>query len=276
MPEPSAARRRGLYGRLQAAVARWLRVPPPPAVPAGSPGSVRWFQAAPGFLRYRTLHWGLAQVGAVWGLVAGFTMVGYVPEEVPFHSYLHWAELAGVAIFVLQLPLSYFLVRLDFENRWYLMTDRSLRIREGVLKVHEQTMSFANLQNLSIRQGPLQRLFGISDLQVRTAGGGGKADAGKGGDGEKKDPHLAFFRGVANAEAIRDLILGHLRRIGGSGLGDPDDEGPEPAPLAGGEVAAAGPADEEAIAAARELLAEAAALRESVRSGLSRGPGPGP
>lgn len=244
------------YGRMKDLAARWLRVPPPPAVPAGSPGSVRWFQAAPGYFRYRVAHWVLKQIGALWGLVVGIAFVGFIPESVPFSERFYWLEVAGVAAFVLQLPFSLFLVRLDFDHRWYLATDRSLRIREGVVKVHEQTMSFANLQNLSIRQGPVQRLFGIADLQVRTAGGGGKGDAGQGAESDEKNPHLAFFRGVSNAEEIRDLILGHLRRLEGSGLGDPDEEGDDGAP------STAPPSG--ALAAARELLAEARALRDAL------------
>jgi membrane protein YdbS with pleckstrin-like domain len=253
-----------LYARAKAVAGRWLRIPPPPANPAGSPGSVRRFQAAPGYFRYRVAGWGLKQVGALWGLIVGLTMVGLIPDELPLPiadlfgwlDLLRWVEVVSVALFVLQLPFSLFLVRLDYDNRWYLVTDRSLRIREGVVKVHEQTMSFANLQNLSIRQGPLQRLFGIADLQVRTAGGGGKGDSGQKAEGDEKNLHLAFFRGVSNAEEIRDLILAHLRRLKGSGLGDPDEEDEVP------------PVPSDALAAAREVLAEARALR--------RGAGPGP
>ena len=263
MTEPAAASRRTLYDRLEERVARWLRVPPRPAVPAGSPGSVRWFQAAPGFYRYRVVQRLVKQAGALWGLVAGLAFVGFVPDEIPFSENFVWLEIAGIVAFVLQLPLSFFLVRLDFEKRWYLVTDRSLRIREGVWKVHEQTMSFANVQNLSVRQGPVQRFFGISDLQVRSAGGGGKGDGGKGDDGEKKDLHLAFFRGVSNAEEIRDLILVHLRGLRGSGLGDPEDEVEE---AARPRAVAAGPPDADAVAAARELLAEASALRTALAS----------
>lgn len=263
MTGPAAASRRTLYDRVEERVARWLRVPPRPAAPAGSPGSVRWFQAAPGFFRYRVVQWLLKQAGALWGLFIGLAFVGFVPDEISFSEHFVWIEIVGVVTFVLQLPLSFFLVRLDFEKRWYLVTDRSLRIREGVWKVHEQTMSFANVQNLSIHQGPLQRFFGISDLQVRTAGGGGKGDAGKGDDGEKKDLHLAFFRGVANAEEIRDLILGHLRGLRGSGLGDPEDELEEPGPPL---AAASGASDAAAVAAAREVLAEASALRAALAS----------
>jgi hypothetical protein len=129
-------------------------------------------------------------------------------------------------------------------------------------------MSFANVQNLSTEQGPLQRLFGIADLKVRTAGGGGKSE-GEPGEAGKKDLHLGYFRGVDDAEGIRDLILGRLRGLKDAGLGDPD-EPVEPATRAGAvaEAEPSAPASDRGPAtvldAARELLAEARALRAAL------------
>jgi membrane protein YdbS with pleckstrin-like domain len=60
------------------------------------------------------------------------------------------------------------MVRLDFEKRWYVVTDRSFRVREGVVFVREMTVTFANIQNISISQGPIQRAVGIADLRVDT------------------------------------------------------------------------------------------------------------
>ena len=57
---------------------------------------------------------------------------------------------------MLALPLTFALVRLDYELRWYIVTDRSLRIREGVTSLRESTMTFANIQHIAVRQGPLQ------------------------------------------------------------------------------------------------------------------------
>lgn len=267
MAEPAAE---PALGGVRRALARWLRVPPPPEPPAGTAESVRRFRAAPGYFRYRVVAWVFKQLGAAWGLVVGFSVLENVPEF-PFSYLLFYAEALGVAGFVAQLPFTFLLLRLDYRYRWYLVTDRSLRIREGVLHVREQTMSFANVQNLSTEQGPLQRLFGIADLKVRTAGGGGKAE-GEPGESSKKDLHLGFFRGVEDAESIRDLILGRLRGLQDAGLGDPDEptEAGErtaqarPAEEAGPAGAAGGTAAAAALEAARELLAEARALRAAL------------
>ena len=169
------------------------------------------------------------------------------------------AEVVAAGGYLLQLPFSFLMVGLDFRARWYLLTDRSLRIREGLTSVREQTMSFANIQNVTVRRGPLQRLFGIADLQVRSAGGGdGGGD--EDGDGGGKKLHLAYFRGVDNADEIRDLVLSHLKRLRSAGTGDPDDE--EPMPDA--------PPDEPRLRLERAVAAlrrEATALRSLVAGG---------
>lgn len=160
-------------------------------------------------------------------------------------------EGGAVVAFLVQAPFTLALVRLEFEQHWYLVTDRSLRIRTGLVVIREATMSFANLQQVEVRQGPLQRLLGLADVRVQSAGGG---DGGARHDGSGGSPddalHTGVFHGVEHADAIRDLILERLRQFRQAGLGDPDD-----APV--GEAGAAGAA----LAAAHEVLAEARALR---------------
>jgi hypothetical protein len=107
--------------------------------------------------------------------------------------------------------------------RWYKVTDRSLRIRTGVWNVSETTMTFDNIQNITVTQGPLERLFGISDVRVTTAGGGEAAAQKKGGHGGGQNLHLGVFRGVDNPDEIRDLMLARLKRLRDTGLGDPTD-----------------------------------------------------
>ena len=107
----------------------------------------------------------------------------------------------------------------------------------------------ANLQQVEVRQGPLQRLLGIADVRVQSAGGGGDSEhKSKGQD----SMHHAIFHGVTNAGEIRDLILARLKRFREAGLGDPDDS----APLAENNTA---------LAAAQELLAEVRTLRQTFR-----------
>jgi len=165
---------------------------------------------------------------------------------------LHWAEYAAIIAFLLQIPVTLIAVRLEYEQHWYIVTDRSLRIRTGLVSIQESTMSFANLQQVEVKQGPLQRLLGIADVRVQSAGGGDHH-----GKGSQDSMHLGIFHGVENPTEIRDLILARLRRFRESGLGDPDDSSAT-API---DAASSLPSNADTATAARELLAEARALR---------------
>ncbi|HVQ35866.1 MAG TPA: PH domain-containing protein [Candidatus Bathyarchaeia archaeon] len=138
-------------------------------------------------------------------------------------------ETIGIVTYIVQAPFSLAKARLEYEMRWYIVTDRSLRIREGILGVREMTLTFANVQNISVHQGPLQRLLGISDVVVRTAGGGSSGEDSHGGKSAGSSMHEGRLRAVDDAEAVRDLVLDRLRRFRDSGLGDPDDHKHAPA-----------------------------------------------
>lgn len=233
-----------MYEAVKALLLDLLRAPnEPPQRPAGSYASVRIFRASPQFLYYRFLS-------AAIGLFLLAILFGFITIALAFRDPLiALAGASAMGLLWLLLGLAgYFLVRLEYEMRYYILTDRSLRIRKGVLNILEQTLTFANIQNVSIEQGPIQRLFGISSLLVDMAGGGAAAQQGSsGGDG-----HRAVMEGLEDAESIRDLILTYLRAIKPtSGLGGPEEREEESDGFGPGE-----------IAALREILLEVKALRE--------------
>ncbi len=163
-------------------------------------------------------------------------------------------KIVGILLYLAQLPLTYLAARLDFEMRWYMVTDRSLRIRHGVWQVNESTMSFANIQQVVVSQGPLQRLLGLANVKVQSAGGGGKDAHHPGSSGD--DMHLGLFQAVTNGSEIRDLILERLRRYRESGLGDPEEKSQPAAPTA--------PATDDLLTAAHDFMTEARRLRASL------------
>ncbi len=247
-------------GALERLLIRVLRVPPRPEPPSGSPGSIRVFNAARGFYRYRLASWVVRQVGTAIGLVIGLVALRTVDLDIPLVSFglIDVIEVIGIISFLAQLPITYAMIGLDYRYRWYMVSDTSLRIREGLLRIREQTMTYANIQNLSIQQGPVQRLFGISDLRVRTAGGGQQEGGSRHEGPETANMHLGYFRGVDNATEIRDLIMDRMRGLRDSGLGDPDEGARQRPP--GFTISTE---SVELQAAARELLAEARRLRSS-------------
>ncbi|MCX7048603.1 MAG: PH domain-containing protein [Candidatus Sumerlaeota bacterium] len=207
-----------MYELLKSLVLSLLKCPAaPPAPPAGSHDLVRVFRAARAYLHYRLLG---------FYIFNGFLTMALLLAIVVFVAALHvLGLLIGLLIAIavaLEAAFFYVVVRLDYEMRYYIITDRSLRIREGVWMIREITLTFDNIQNFNIQQGPLQRLFGIYNLVVETAGGGGNL--------VQKDPnqfalmlHQGVFRGIDNPQEIRDLIMGYLRSTRSSGLGDAYD-----------------------------------------------------
>lgn len=208
---------------------RVLRVPDTPAPPPGSPPRV--FRAAPNFFKFRMVQWGITQFFALGGLFLAIFFFGtQVAPRMPGYIafWINIAELFGVVALLFEATVGWLIVRLDYELRWYMLSDRAIRIREGITSVREKTIALANIQNIAVKQGPLQRVFGIADVEVNTAGGGGSS-----GDMETKkrggEPmHVAYFRGVDNAEEIRDLLREGVRRQRDAGLGDPDEAVPVP------------------------------------------------
>lgn len=266
---------------------KFLRVPHDPEPPAGAPGSLRIFRAGRNYYRLRFWVWFTKQVFVLLGFILmlfvirqgthrGFEALrakaeargkqGQVANLDAIAGYawvLPALECLGLVVAVLQLPFTYGLIRLDYEQRWYLVTDRSLRIREGVWNVREMTLSFANIQQTTLQQGPLQRALGLADLVVTTAGGGSQA---QNKPGHSQVPwHTGVLRAVDNADEIRDLIQDRLRHLKSSGTGDLDD--PEQALPSEPDRITATPSrvhSSAALAAAHEMLAEVRSLRAAV------------
>lgn len=248
-----------MFELLKEWVLRFLRVPAEPGLPEGG-RLIRVFRAAPNYFRMKLILWGVRQLAALAGLVGSLFFLRMMLSQIdnPWARLaLTAAEAAAWAGFVAQLPFSFAVLRLDFEMRWYILSDRSLRIREGILSVREKTLTFANIQQISIRQNPLQRLLGISDVQVSTAGGG--AGGGK-HEGVGESMHEAYFRGVGNAEEIRSAIKERVRLHRDSGLGNPDEPALPAAPPPAVPAMAAS-------AAAVELRDEIRALRRALAPG---------
>lgn len=273
---------------------RLLRVPHAPSAPAGDE-NIRVFRAAPKYYGYRLVRWVLTNSGALIGLLWSLATIrgaswwtgegGSVSIGIPANfqvpgsigslslaSVFAVLEVIGIIGVAVHAVASLALLRLDFEQRWYIVSDRSLRIRAGLVRMREKTMTFANIQHVTLKQGPLQRLLGIADLQVRTAGGGGAGDEK---DKNKDDLHVAYFRGLADAEHIRDSIRERLRRYADAGLGDPDDGGSEVtsatarAPSRDASSAGQRPVPTALVEAARALADEAALLRARLSESTS-------
>jgi uncharacterized membrane protein YdbT with pleckstrin-like domain len=228
-------------------VLRVSRVPEEPHVPDGSPDSILVFRAGKNYLRWSMLLWLIAHAGVLLALIFLVAAIeSGTPRMSPWgRNVARLAEILAIVAFLISAVLTYFERRLDFELRWYIVTDRSLRIRSGIFSTQELTMTFANIQEIRVAAGPLQLLLGLADVEVHSAGGGSSTPGTKGG-------HVGRFQGVDDANMIRDLIVERLRIYRGSGLG----EHPE------ARVSEIHPS----LVAAQAVLQEARALRASLET----------
>lgn len=237
-----------MYNVFQRLCERLLRIPMDPHPPPGDEASTRIYRAARNYYKYLVALWVLTSFLMILPpliVVIIFVVIAFSKEFGGF-----WALIPG-AVLLLELLICLFrlaIIRLNYEKRWYIVTDRSLRVREGVVGVREMTVTFANIQNISVSQGPVQRLLGIADLRVETAGGGGASSSHH----HVQNLHTAWFRGIDNAPTVRELIQQRLRQWKDAGLGDHEDVTAEAGSLHGSA---------DLLAALRDAHAEAQALR---------------
>jgi membrane protein YdbS with pleckstrin-like domain len=134
---------------------RFLRIPPPPGHPPGDEQSTQIFHAAPNFYKYLLATWVLT-TAILLVPAAALTILPIVGASALMKQGNNWGAFLFVISFlvlggfIVTRLFALAVVRLDFEKRWYVVTDRSLRIREGIINVREMTVNFANIQNISI------------------------------------------------------------------------------------------------------------------------------
>lgn len=204
---------RWIYGGVWGVLVQCFDVPhEPPTLPA-APEATKTFRPSEGFLSYLKFQFWiilLAIDGAI--LIAWIAIYANSPRAGA------WLAIPALIIAVVPDIIAYVAIHLRYDTTWYVMTDRSLRIRRGVWTIREITVTYDNVQNVTVNQGPLQRFFKIADLQIETAGGGG--GGAKGPHGAGAGGHSASIEGVQDAPALRDLIMARVRASRSAGLGD--------------------------------------------------------
>jgi membrane protein YdbS with pleckstrin-like domain len=181
----------------------------PPTLPSMEGEAVEYMRPSVAYLNYRKFFFwfGLSAVDIVlfvlWGVFS------------------YWWPLAGLLtaplwLFAIVVPdiVAYIAIHLRYDTTWYVLTDRSMRIRRGIWSIYETTITFENIQNVHIAQGPVQRWFGFANLMVMTAGGGGGGQEGQAMMGS----HVGLMEGLDNAVALRERILARSQL--NVGLGD--------------------------------------------------------
>lgn len=250
-----------MYEFLKSLTLKILKVPPEPDDPMGDVKSLRVFRASYNYYRYQFLIWILKSFSYLAGtcIAAFFILASLLSMPKKFHIspelflILIFFIIAAMLLFAFfHIFISYIIMRLNYEMRWYKVSDRSLRIREGVGTVKEITMTFANIQNIYVLQGPIQRFFRIADLKVESAGGGGTITPSR-EQADSLNMHAAYFRGIDNADEICSLMKERIKTYHDSGLGDAHAPAPSEKPQ-----------DLNAVGILKEIREECAKFRMSL------------
>lgn len=237
---------RGVWGVL----AGLFNVPEhPPELPALGGHEPEAFRPSPRYLAMQKFFFWIWLTILDLAIVAVWMIIAFV------------SPLAGALLFLPMLAVvlvpntfAYVAMHLRFDTMWYVMNDRSIRIRRGIWVIHETTITFENIQNVTVTQGPIQRWYGIATVVIQTAGGGGAAHPQHGGG----MTHMGLVEGVADAPRLRDMFLAKMKLSRGAGLGDDRHEDEAEMQAAAGAGMQRGSAWTPAhVIALREMLSEA-------------------
>lgn len=138
-------------------------------------------------------------------------------EEIQWASTPH--KYSIVPAFIIGIPLSIVLIGipllvgsyLQYTNTNYVVTNRGLYSKRGILSKDVQQVGFDKVQNISYSQSALGSSFGYGSVDISTAGGSGV---------ELK------FRSIPDPAAVQELIAREIdsRQQSGSGsAADTDD-----------------------------------------------------
>ena len=147
-----------LYRSLWRFMVPYLKVPAhAPDLPGGDQEALEVFQPAEGFLLYMKFWFWIVTIIIDLSILALWIIIGVANVFVAL-------LLSPIMIVIMFLPdvIAFVAIHVRFDTTWYAMTDRAIRMRRGVWIIHETTISFENVQNVKVTQGPVQRHFGIA------------------------------------------------------------------------------------------------------------------
>lgn len=172
--------------------------PIPPSSPT-SPNLSTKREESP-FNKQRQLH-----PRAVWlfffnRLIAWIFISGYIAFQVAFLSTSFFGWFIG--IFIIIIILSFIIAKLTYHFYRYELTDSEYKAERGIIWKRYISIPYERIQNVDIYRGIFDRLLGLSDLNIQTAGYGAAGMGGRGGS-EGRLPGLDR----KDAELIREELI---------------------------------------------------------------------
>ncbi|MFA5669642.1 MAG: PH domain-containing protein [Balneolaceae bacterium] len=117
-------------------------------------------------------------------------------------KYLFWYISILFCAFIITIPLvpivmivSHFFIRKYFDRLHCELTTRTLKFNKGYVFRTEKTIPLDKIQDLTFKEGPLLKIFGLSILKIETAG-----------SSQQGVSDLTLI-GIINASSFRDKVL---------------------------------------------------------------------
>lgn len=85
--------------------------------------------------------------------------------------------IVGIVLLPIYFIIAPIIINKYFDRLSAELTTRALRFEKGVLFHVERTIPLDKIQDLTFKEGPLLKFFGLSILKVETAGGSGQGQA---------------------------------------------------------------------------------------------------
>ena len=156
------------------------------------------------------LFW-IVTVGTFFGLIYG--IYSLESDLIQFESWMYWmwgpvntwfwiANIAWLipALILIPIYINSFEYSVRAESG---EASAEVYVKKGIITKTEKHVPFRTITNITSKTGPLDRLFGIGNVEIETAGFSGIAQEGP----EEKIQGITFF------EELRDFILLELRKF---------------------------------------------------------------
>lgn len=125
------------------------------------------------YLEFSPLEKNLLKANIIWTalfftiVISVLLFLQYFIEVEWLIMYGHWILLGLVVLFILSLLLTYF----GFYKKSYAIREKDIIFNSGLFWRSSIAIPFNRVQHCEVSIGPIDRMFGLSELKIFTAGG---------------------------------------------------------------------------------------------------------
>lgn len=140
----------------------------------------------------------IPMIGTLW---LGGISSDILSKTLGLRSSFFYIWLIVLIIYILSSLIKLFLWKGNYE---YKFTDQYIYMKEGIISVSEKNLPYNSIQDVSVKQGIVDRIFGVADVNIENASAGANISPLMQGRNQKY---------ISNGIVIEGLSLEHARHI---------------------------------------------------------------